>query len=77
MITRKQGFQHQYDANGWVGRSGKASWYPDRIQFKQQGGQPPAGALQSGGAQMLIMRKPKLMADPSDPTTWQREYRFT
>ena len=77
MITRKTGFKHLHDANGWMGRSGKASYYPDRVQFKQQGGQVPAGALHTGGAQMLGMAKPNLMMDPSDPTTWQREYRFT
>jgi len=77
MITRKTGFKHLHQANGWLGRSGKASFLPDRPQFKQQGGDLPAGAFATGGSASLRMRKPKLMMDPSDPTTWQREYRFT
>ena len=77
MITRS--FPPTTSAENWVGRSGKASWYPDRFQFKQQGGQIPTGALclRTGGAVTMLMVRPSLMMDPSDPTTWQRQYQFT
>lgn len=80
MITRPMPLA--YDANAWLGRSGKASYYPDRTLYRVQGGQVPMGALgpgafQTAGVQALSMRKPRLMADPSDPTTWQRPYQFT
>jgi len=34
-------------------------------------------AVPAHGAPVLGMRKPKLMMDPRDPSTWQRPYRFT
>jgi hypothetical protein len=43
----------------------------------------PAGAVVRTSGQLLrgpgfhvTLRKPKLMMDPSDPTTWQRTYQF-
>lgn len=69
-----------YDANLWMGRSGKASYYPvpGVIQFRQAGGQVPIGALDiRGGHVRMGMIKPRLMMDPSDPSTWQRQYLFT
>lgn len=33
--------------------------------------------LQRGGAQAVKMLRPNLEMDPTDPATWQREYRFT
>ena len=80
MITRDMPLA--YSANNWLGRSGKASWYPDRLQFRLMAGQVPLGAvlpgtLITGGAQMLTPVKPRLMMDPSDPSTWQRRYQFT
>lgn len=35
------------------------------------------GALQRGGIMPLTPAKPKLEMDPSDPSTWQRQYSFT
>ncbi len=80
MITRAMPLA--YSPNNWLGRSGKASYYPNRAQYKVTGAQVPAGilppgALQTGGALAVAPRKPRLMMDPSDPSTWQREYRFT
>jgi hypothetical protein len=44
----------------------------------------PAGSLEMTGSQFQVgatpkvtLRHPKLMMDPSDPMTWQRDYRFT
>ena len=37
----------------------------------------PAGARAHSGQPRLMSRKPHLMMDPSDPSTWQRPYRFT
>lgn len=37
----------------------------------------PAGARQPSGQPGLAAKKPHLMADPSDSSTWQRPYRFT
>jgi hypothetical protein len=44
----------------------------------------PAHSLQMSGYQFNVgkapavtLRTPKLMMDPSDPLTWQRDYRFT
>lgn len=75
MITR-QGFPFMYPAGTWVGRSGKASYMTTDAFIGGEGGYNPAGAIESGGAQMLMMRKPRLMMDPSDPSTWQRPYSF-
>ena len=33
--------------------------------------------LQRGGTQAVIPYRPREMMDPSNPRTWQREYRFT
>jgi hypothetical protein len=81
MMTRSFGpespdFPEIYPRGNWMGHSGKASWYATEPQY-YQGAFPPAGALYSGGAQMLKPPKPNLMMDPSDPTTWRRDYRFT
>lgn len=74
MITRKFGFKHQTGAGGWqstrtaaylAGSSGAPAY-------------PPPGALHRPGAvPTLGMARPNLMMDPSDPSTWQRQYRFT
>lgn len=76
MITRPM--PPAYDPDNWLGRSGKASYYPQFPLMKVTGGQVPAGALQiTGGSVALVPVKPRLMMDPSDPTTWQRQYQFT
>jgi hypothetical protein len=82
MSTMTRPLPLAYGPNAWLGHSGKASWYPNTVQFKLMANQFPAGALAAGvlitgGAPMLGMLKPRLMMDPSDPTTWQRPYRFT
>ena len=74
MITRRFGFKHQTNAGGWqktrggsylAGTSGAPAY-------------PPQGALyRHNAAPALGMCKPNLMMDPSDPSTWQRPYRFT
>ena len=72
--------QHTYPAGGWFGRSGKASFQALHDELWATGGYIPAGAVPnamvSGGALRLIPRKPRLMMDPSDPSTWQRHYVF-
>lgn len=35
------------------------------------------GPFKAGGGLGVTLRTPKLMMDPSDPSTWQRPYRFT
>lgn len=44
----------------------------------------PAGSLEMTGNSFIVtklpairLRTPKLMMDPSDPMTWQRDYRFS
>jgi len=76
MITRGNGFPYLYGANDWVGRSGKAGFHPTGALYYQRGGMLPAGAIPSHGAQKWAPSKPNLMMDPSDPSTWTREYRF-
>jgi hypothetical protein len=71
MITRQHGFPPTYPADEWIGRSGKAGWLP------AEGPNYRTGQVPAGGAQWFEPVKPKLMMDPSDPTTWQRAYRFT
>lgn len=51
---------------------------PPPLCFTQPAGsQMPAGKLIVSGGLCVTARKPKLMMDPTDPTTWQRPYRFT
>ena len=74
MITRKYGFKFTYDATGWQ-TTRTAAYLPGSESMTAT---PPAGALERPGAMpKLNMRRPRLMMDPSDPSTWQREYRFT
>jgi hypothetical protein len=68
MVTRP-GFGWTYHAGDWVGRSGKASWDPEA-------GPSYRTALPVGTFE-LTPSKPNLMMDPSDPSTWQRQYVFT
>jgi hypothetical protein len=68
MITRP-GFGWTYHPGDWIGRSGKASWDPEA---------GPSYATELPlGTFPLVPSKPKLMMDPSDPSTWQRQYVFT
>lgn len=74
MITRRYGFS-RYETHYAAGLPPPLCFtVPDR-SVNHQGA--PAGALQAGGAQMLGMSRPGMMMDPSDPSTWQRPYRFT
>ena len=70
MITRKTGFRHQaltYDPA-----------LPPPLCFTVPAGyQRSKGNLRVAGTQPLTPGRPRLMMDPSDPSTWQREYRFT
>jgi hypothetical protein len=72
MITRQQGFPPTYPtsvAQGqWFGRSGKASWNP-------QAG--PVYNVIRWAPVAFSLGTPKIAADPSDPSTWQRPYVFT
>ena len=77
MITRRKGFERTYPTypmGEWIGRSGKASWLPAQGPNYTTGQNP---ATPHGGAQWWQPAKPVLMMDPSDPSTWQRPYRFT
>jgi len=40
------------------------------------GSRMETGAMIAGGALIVSPRKPKLMMDPLDRSTWQRPYRF-
>jgi hypothetical protein len=40
------------------------------------GGSHGMVGMQRGGVGSFTPAKPRLEADPSDPTTWQRQYRF-
>jgi hypothetical protein len=72
MITRQQGFPPTYPsvppAGQWMGRSGKASWYPPS---------GPAYGVARWSPCTFRLPPAKLMMDPSDPQTWQRPYVFT
>jgi len=71
VITRP-GFPPTYETTlppgEYFGRSGKASWNP------QMG---PQYSVVRFAAVGFTLGKPKLMMDPSDPSTWQRPYVFT
>lgn len=41
------------------------------------GSQRPNGTLLRGGSHSLSPSKPRVEMDPTDPTTWQRSYRFS
>lgn len=41
------------------------------------GGTRVENTLMRGGAQPMQMTQPNLAMDPSDPTTWQRQYTFS
>jgi hypothetical protein len=72
MITRRTGFKHQATS----ATAGDAA-LPPPLCFTVPAGQAVnAAAPQRGGAQMFAPAKPKLMMDPSDPSTWQRPYEF-
>ena len=72
MITRQQGFPPTYETTvppgQWMGRSGKASWFPPS---------GPAYLVARTPAPMFSLGTPKIAMDPSDPSTWQRTYVFT
>lgn len=73
MVTRKK-LEHQ--------ASTYATNLPPPLCFTVPAGSPtatgiPAGARSPSGQPHLMSRKPRLMMDPSDPTTFQRPYRFT
>jgi len=78
MITRAEGFAATYSTgpDSWIGRSGKAGWLPTEPQFYALAGETPFGASQTMPPIQLAMRKPRMMMDPTDASTWQREYRF-
>ena len=38
---------------------------------------PTQGRMYRNGFMPVQARQPHLMADPTDPSTWQRPYRFT
>lgn len=70
MITRRTGFKHQattYDPA-----------LPPPLCFTVPASKKRAtGPLFVSRISGLHMAKPRLMMDPSDPTTWQRPYVFT
>jgi hypothetical protein len=39
--------------------------------------QPTCGRMHRAGSLALVPSPPKVMMDPSDPSTWQRRYLFT
>lgn len=45
--------------------------------FYITGYNPPGGTIQRGGTLPVSPAKPRVEADLTDPTTWQRQYRFT
>jgi len=38
---------------------------------------PTAGRMHRAGVTVIAPARPRLMADLTDPSTWQRAYRFT
>jgi hypothetical protein len=51
---------------------------PPPLCFTAPAGQRfPQGRVVAGGGLGVKFRKPKLMMDPTDRSTWQRPYRFT
>jgi len=53
---------------------------PPPLCFTVPAGSPQVrtrGQLIRGGGMAVTLRTPRLMMDPSDPSTWQRPYRFT
>lgn len=68
-IVTRPNFGWTYKAGDWLGRSGKASWNPEAG--------PPQETVLPVGTFPLVPPRERLMMDPSDPSTWQRQYRFS
>jgi len=52
------------------------TYHPDGAPLYIGGGERVNGLLMRGGVLALTPSKPNIEMDPSDPTTWQRPYRF-
>jgi hypothetical protein len=50
---------------------------PDGAPFYLQESMADHAPMVRGGAMAITPSRPNLEMDPSDPTTWQRQYRFT
>jgi hypothetical protein len=50
---------------------------PDGAPYYLSGGDRPNGALLRGGTIGISPSKPRVETDLTDPTSWQRQYRFT
>lgn len=71
MITRGSDFPHVYAAYDPA--------LPPPLCFTVPAGQgaAPAGSMIRSGSMPVRLSTERKMADPSDSTTWQRQYRFT
>lgn len=50
---------------------------PEGAPFYIEGYRAGNGPLMHGGAMTMTPVRPRLEMDPSDPASWQRQYRFT
>lgn len=60
----------------WAVARPTGGYDPMGAPFYVTGSARPNGMLLRGGSQAVQPSKPNVEMDPSDPSTWQREYRF-
>lgn len=79
--TGKQGAiritNHKGIPQTWAVARPTGGFDPVGAPFYITGSVAENGPLARSGSQAVRPHKPNVAMDPSDPTTWQREYRFT
>jgi hypothetical protein len=60
-----------------IARPNSSPFSAEGAPFYMNGYDVPNGQIVRGGVTSLSPSRPKIEMDPSDPTTWQRTYRFT
>lgn len=68
---------HKKVPQTWAVARPTGGFDPVGAPFYITGSAAENGPLARGGSQAVRPSKPNVEMDPSDPTTWQRQYRFT
>jgi len=71
-VTRNKNIVHT-----WAIARPNSGFSPTGAPFYIAGQEGQNGVLLRGTTPTLTPSQPKTQMDPSDPTTWQRQYRFT
>ena len=61
----------------WAVARPTGGYDPNGAPFYVSGSARPNGPMARSGSQAIRPHRPNIAMDPSDPTTWQRDYRFT